>query len=105
LDNAKGFNLRELDKDSKKYYTFTMPDGLKVQGTVLPFGYVNTFFEYQKGMEVVTAGLVITYVYIDDCLGRSETKFDHYKALCNPVNTYEKYKVRLRLQKCFVKSP
>jgi hypothetical protein len=59
--------ISEIDKESRKYFAFSLPDGCGLLWTVLllPFGYANALIKYQKGIDIVTAAFRDTYLYVE----------------------------------------
>ncbi|QIE08170.1 replicase [Epiphyllum virus 4] len=79
FDCKSGFYHIKLDKESKKYTAFTVPQGY-YQWKVLPFGYHNSPSIFQQFMDKIFRPYYeFILVYIDDILIFSHTEEDHLK--------------------------
>ncbi|KAJ3630090.1 hypothetical protein Zmor_027078 [Zophobas morio] len=75
------------------------PNGKKALWTVLPLGYVNTPFEYQRPMDIITVDLRNMLVSVDECLMSRRDECKHYCHLVKMMERDEKYNVIVRLGK------
>jgi hypothetical protein len=53
----------------------------------------------KKSINVITSGLQNTHVYVDDCLVDTESREDHYQALYELLTSYDKFSVKVQLEK------
>jgi len=102
LDLRDGFHQINVHPDSKKYFTFSTPDG-QFEFTRLPFGYCESPAEFQKRLVQVLQPFIRNdklLVYIDDILIPSVSVEDNLSTLKEVMLTLKQYGFELNIKKC-----
>jgi transposase InsO family protein len=101
LDILSGFWHLPLTPESCKYVAFSTGKG-HFEFTVLPFGWVNSPFWFQRFTQTCIANPNGDYcqAYIDDLVVFSKDVEDHFLHLRQVLNTIRSLNVRLKTSKC-----
>ncbi|XP_023289213.1 uncharacterized protein LOC111674140 [Orussus abietinus] len=102
LDLKNGFFHVTVDKDSRKYTAFVVPDG-QYEFLKVPFGLCNSPSVFQRYInsvfrELITAKIVL--VYMDDLVVPSADCLSGLKALEMVLATAEQYGLLINWKKC-----
>lgn len=91
-----------MDENSRRYTTFSTPDGATYEFVVMPFGLKCAPSTFQKLMLEVLAGYVDDFVkiYLDDIIIYSKTREEHAVHLRLIFERLRMHGLRCSLRKC-----
>ena len=103
LDLKSGYWQVELDLQDKEKTAFSLGSGLW-QFTVMPFGLANAPATFERLMEQVLTGLLLTtaLIYLDDVLVAGRSLSDQLPHLRTVLQRFRSAGLKLAPEKCFL---
>ena len=101
IDLTKGYYQIPLSQESKKYTSFSTPEGL-CQYTVLPFGYVNAPAVFNRFMRQLFKDVQNVEVFLDDILIHAVTWEEHCEILNKVLDILKYANLTAKPSKCEV---
>ena len=101
FDLSSGFHHISLSEESKKYTTFSTPEG-HFEFNRMPFGLKNAPASFQRMMDNALRGLIgkQCFVYLDDIVVFGSALQDHNKNMIDFFDRLRKTGLKLQPDKC-----